>query len=529
MRGLYWLTAVTLVAAAVTTVAIADYGRRHPQTAAAWWNATAQSTTPVVRTAPVRVADVISPSTHTIPPPSLADIKPAIPPVTLPTRVEDVPEHAQLREAALSSLASTSLEVPVLPPASPKTPVVDEFTYSDKPLAPLYVPIQPEAKVVLPPASVLKEVSKLPNIPGVSLNQSGVGSPLQLGNASKKQFESMPDYRTKTGPEVLPGLHAARPETREDDNPVMDTMLAFGELMAAMNPATYLLAVPMDKKAVKAPTQFAAEVKPVTTAPCQDRCCPETPVTAKICVKDNCCTPLTPDDQVIVRTYSVADFTTSAGANHEDLVRLITTMVAPDSWQTRDSNVEYFAQGKCLVIRHRSCVQDQVEDLLSQLRGQVQKQGKSLSMVPSIRHEPTTVVPVDLELVTLAPHQCSERLPRVITNEPARCTDEAFENTIPLRADGRLMPVPMTALEASSLVPAQFQPKVAEAQLVVEGQALTKPRAPEFFPWFLPYAPLPQGPEHCEEELLKRVGFVSYSDDEIAFLFLTACEWEECR
>lgn len=581
MRSLYWLTAVTLVAAAVTTVAIADYGRRHPQTAAAWWGATAQTRTvpvdqektgepapyqtssvgisvpsagPVPPTNPPPPLDLSVPPSGPVSAPSLNlsvpttaqnDLPPSpglpVPP-TRPVRIEDVPEHQVLREAALNNLASTKMDVPELPTPTTKAPVVDEFTFNEKPLTPLYVPVQPNAKVVLPPANVIKEVAKLPVIPGVSLSTPVTGQPRNLTSPAENKFLSMPNYRVEPprGAQVMQGLHAARPAAPEMDNPVMDSMLAFGELIAAMNPTTYLLSMPLDKKAAKTSTNFAiteTKATPVTTAtvPCDDaKTCPSDAVsiTPPTCAAGGaCCKNASASDEVVVRTYSISDFTTTSGTNHEDLIRLISTMVAPDTWQTRDSTIEFFAQGKCLVIRHRSSVQEQVGDLLTQLRGQVNKNVRVSAVTPMVRHEPTVTMPfeVQLELVPMTPRECNDRLPRVITNEPGRCVgDDEFFGMIPMRHDGRLMPIPMP-LESSSLVPAQFQPRVLEPVLVEEGPVVknVKPKAPEFFPWFLPYAPLPNGPESCEEELLNRVGFTSYTDDEIAYLFLLACEWEE--
>jgi len=318
-----------------------------------------------------------------------------------------------------------------------------------------------------------------------------------------------------------------------------------GELVTAVNPLTYLMSMPLQKKPAATPTSFAvpdAKEPPVVALPdprddkCASiPCCPTTaaplPGLSKggTCCKEGCCA-----DEVIVRTYSVAEFTTSAGTNHDDLIRLITTMVAPESWSTRDSNIEYFPLGKCIVVRHRNSVQDKVEDLLTQLKSQVVKQGqnKVSALSPVIRMERTTALPTELELVPVPPCEQSQKLPRVVTDEPNRCLgDDEFFGMIPMRLDGRLMPIPMEMpnLKASSLVPAQYQPKPQEPIFIEEGPASknSKVKPPEFFPWFLPYAPLPNGPDACEEELLKKTGYVNYTDEEIAYLFLMACESEE--
>ncbi|MFT3883847.1 MAG: hypothetical protein QM703_29975 [Gemmatales bacterium] len=559
MRSLYWLTAVTLVAAAVTTVAIADYGRRHPQSVAAQWTGNAAVVTP---SECCSKSSTCSKEDGDLPPPHLVSSEgklssngnavPPLPPLNV--TIDSVPEHKLLREEALKNLASLQPEPPPLPPATTvKEVVVDEFTFSDKPITPLYVPVQPNAPVVLPPAKLMQEVSKLPVIPGVSLSQTG--APTTAAAQSPTGFKNLPDYtfEGKQGTEVMRGLHAVRPNTPEEDNPVYETMTALGELVAAMNPTTYLMAMPIQKKPAAKPTNFAVPVEEDVAVialpnPCDDKrtCCPATsaPVATKpscnkegtcckeagICCKEDKCA-----DEVVVRTYSVAEFTTATGTNHEELIRLVTTMVAPNSWETKDATIEYFAQGKCIVVRHKNSVQDKVEDLLTQLRGQVLKQGQGkVSMrSPVIRIERTMELPVELELVPVLPSEESRRC-RVITEDPTILIgDDEFFGMIPMRADGRLMPVPMTLpnFGASSLVPAQFTPKPQEPLFIEEGPVNMKSKTstPEFFPWFLPYAPLPKGPDACEEDLLKRVGFVSYTDEEIAEIFLTACQWEEAK
>lgn len=569
MRSLYWLTAVTLVAAAVTTVAIADYGRRHPQSVAAVWTGNSQANTvhddckksadsskswvsegppgekysEELQQRPLVLPPVLESTSSTIAVPSLPSSS------NTPVRLEDVPEHKQLREEALKNLASLQPDPPPLPPTTTaKEPVIDEFTFSDKPITPLYIPVQPNAPVILPPAKMMQEVAKLPLIPGVSLSQTGV--PPVTASPTPAGFKNLPDYRFEgqRGAEVMPGLHAVRPRTSEEDNPVYETMNALGELVAALNPVTYLLAMPIQKKPATKPTNFAVPVEEETLVialpnPCDDKrtCCPAaSPIVAakSCCNKEGTCCKEDAKcaDEVIVKTYSVAEFTTSSNSNHEELIRLVTTMVAPNSWETKDATIEYFALGKCIVVRHKSSVQDKVEDLLTQLRSQVlkQSQNKVSSLNPVIRMERTMELPAELELVPVWPSEQSQRSPRVITEETNRCAgDDDFFGMIPMHSDGRLMPIPMSLPQvgASSLVPAQFTPRPQETLFLEEGPASknSKPRTPEFFPWFLPYAPLPNGPDACEEDLLKRVGFVSYSDEEIAYLFLRACEWEEAK
>ncbi|MFO0812873.1 MAG: hypothetical protein U0796_06620 [Gemmatales bacterium] len=536
MRSLYWLTAVTLVAAAVCTVAIADYSRRHPQGISALWSSSSSTITQPVAACPVSCSkeDPAPASQITIPSAPVTISEPTLPPIPSQTAVDlnSIPEHQQLREAALKNLVSMQTEVPTLPPASvverKKEPVVDEFTYSDKPLAPLYVPIQPAAPVVLPPASIIKEVAKLPMIPGVSARNQTAAS---LNAKSPLQIE------VQRGPQIMPGLHAAMPASTGWENPVQDTMNTVAELVAAMNPTTYLIALPVSDKKVSKATNFASvacqpqvkkepvlkpvepgsyppvvyettigkDGKPVTKVVGQwTGCQAETPsvptvnnaaVSMHDSTKPSCC-----QDEVIVRTYSVAEFTSMAGQSHEDLTRLITTMVAPESWNTKDSTIEYFPLGKCLVVRHRSAVQSQVEDLLTQLRSQVQKQGKSpvISRVPGL--QPAS----ELELVPVSPRE-TEQLPRVITIEPNRCVEDIL-GMIPMTPEGRLIPVPMN-VQKSVLVPAQFETNV-EPGWFFDGPAglQSKPKAPEFFPWFLPYAPLPEGPATYEEQQVKPKG-----------------------
>lgn len=505
MRSLYWFTAMVLVAAAVVTVAIAEYGQKKPDNMA--WLVKSSKDKPVETYAPKHYSpgvalDLKQPDQKVETAPVTTIMQPPVKPVA----VEDVPEHQQLREEALKNLASMQPELPALPPNANKHPVVDEFTFTEKPLVPLYVPINPDAKVIMPPAKVMQEVAKLPPIPGVSLNSNPVK---QVDTSSS--FANLPSYslNESRGPEVMPGLHAAKPPVTEDENPVFFTMQALGELISAMNPATYLLSLPLQKKDKNAgtPTSFAvADKKAASCAAltsCNEKkpCCSESTSVAKTTECSQACD----DHSVVVRTYSIAEFGTTACSNHEELIRLVTTMVAPDAWNTKDATIEYFAQGKCLVVRQRQSVQDQVDDLLTQLRGQVLKQNKVSMPHPVIKREMTCEVPQDLEQIPLCPAEGSPRLPRVITDEPNRCVgDDDFFGMIPMTLDGRLMPVPMTlpAVESTSLVPAQFTPKVNQVEFAEEGPAINrpKPKAPDFFPWFLPYAPLPNGPDAYEEQ-----------------------------
>jgi hypothetical protein len=456
-----------------------------------------------------------------------------------------VPEHETLRKEALRNLesmrgdlktpsldltaSSTTMDskIPPLPvtkqpldvPVTKKSiDVVDEFTFDQKPLSPLYVPIAPETKVIVPPPQVVKDVVKLPRIPGVSAgNQFNTPRPETL--------------EVVRGPEIMPGLHAAAPV--EDFNPVQDTLLTLGELFTAMNPATYLLSMPIDKKAAKpaptAPTTFAStDVAPPTTPAevvVEGHCI--TKETAN-CKAGTCCKDASScSDEVAVRTYSVAEFTTTSGTNHEELIRLITTMVAPDAWSTKDATIEYFALGKCLVIRQRTTVQNQVEDLLTQLRTQVLRQNKG----PVISQERTQTVPANLEMVPVTPREDCEKMPRVITIEPDRCHEDEMFTLMPITPDGRLKAVPMTLsrVDASALVPAQFETKTVETGWFEDGPVTKNVyrKVPDFFPLHLPYAPLPQAPATYEEQLLNRVGYVNYTDEEVDMIMMLALECDE--
>lgn len=398
--------------------------------------------------------------------------------------------------------------------------VVDEFTFDQKPLTPLYVPIAPETKVIVPPPQVVKDVVKLPRIPGVSAgNQFNTPRPETL--------------EVVRGPEIMPGLHAAAPV--ETFNPVQDSLETLGELFTAMNPATYLLSMPIDKKATKpaptttAPTAFASSDTAPPTTPAEmvveGHCITKE---AANCKTGTCCKNASScSDEVAVRTYSVAEFTTTSGTNHEELIRLITTMVAPDAWNTKDATIEYFALGKCLVIRQRSAVQDQVEDLLTQLRSQVQRQNKG----PVISQERTLTVPANLEMVPVTPRENCEKMPRVITIEPDRCHEDELSTLMPITPDGRLKAVPMTLprVDASALVPAQFETKTVETGWFEDGPVTKNVyrKVPDFFPLHLPYAPLPQAPATYEEQLLNRVGYVNYTDEEVDMIMMLAFECDE--
>lgn len=570
MRSLYWLTAITLVAAAVTTVAIADYGRRHPQSFAGTLmnarldkepvaplgkpvvHATQMPAPPPMKPMPI---DGNIPQPASVPPSLLASPQPVNPsPAVLPPLptqapafdLAKVPEHETLRKEALRNLesmrgdlktpsldltaSSTSLDskIPPLPVKQPvdvpvtrkSMDVVDEFTFDQKPLTPLYVPIAPETKVIVPPPQVVKDVVKLPRIPGVSAgNQFNTPRPETL--------------EVVRGPEIMPGLHAAAPV--ETFNPVQDSLETLGELFTAMNPATYLLSMPIDKKATKpaptttAPTAFASSDTAPPTTPAEmvveGHCITKE---AANCKTGTCCKNASScSDEVAVRTYSVAEFTTTSGTNHEELIRLITTMVAPDAWNTKDATIEYFALGKCLVIRQRSAVQDQVEDLLTQLRSQVQRQNKG----PVISQERTLTVPANLEMVPVTPRENCEKMPRVITIEPDRCHEDELSTLMPITPDGRLKAVPMTLprVDASALVPAQFETKTVETGWFEDGPVTKNVyrKVPDFFPLHLPYAPLPQAPATYEEQLLNRVGYVNYTDEEVDMIMMLAFECDE--
>jgi hypothetical protein len=288
-----------------------------------------------------------------------------------------------------------------------------------------------------------------------------------------------------------------------------------------------LAAVPMHLMAFPATDRKAAVVAvkmPLDCCPVEGKkaCCPETALAALPATEKMACCPgdkphaCCPDgkccDEVVVRTYSVSEFLTDRKASPDELIKLITTMVAPDTWMTRDSNIDYFPQGKCLVVRHRAAVQTQVNDLVMQLRTAMQSQGEtkvSFSVTccpaPIVQFEKTACVPVQFEVVAAPPLESPLRLPRVFTDDAAPCFDDEFFGLAPMRRDGRLLPVPMLSprITDSSLLPASFTPMADPQPGCFEDGPINKVqerKVPDFFPMYLPFAPLPLGPEACEED-----------------------------
>jgi hypothetical protein len=535
MRSLYWLTAITLIAAAITTVAIADYSRRHPgsffwqespprtqvmeristETSSVACQANPSvccSATPVVVSLPDS-AQPACPACDKQPVPVVSVNSPSIP------TYEEPPEHKQLREQTMQRLTMMqetapalvppipAASCPALPPAQRYTiverkvsgeekrtlvapspavpspsPVSDEFSFpGNKPSA-------PTSATAPPPLA-----SDFAAVPTVSPAQS----PAVLPEAS-----DLPQ-----GAEVLPGLRPATPVKPAQDelaNPVQDCLQATTEAVTLMSLPVHLTALP---------------AQPQTLAPSTPKhanCCPAESQSALIArgldatecthATKPCCKDGKTCDDVIVRTYSISDFPTDKGSSHDDLIRLITTMVAPDTWATRDSNIEYFAPGKCLVVRHRANVHEQIDDLVNQLRCAVQKQsGVNFSVrlnipAPIVRHEKTDCVPVQFEMLPWAPIELPFRVPRVFTDEPPACFDDDFFGLAPMRPDGRLMPVPAysTGVTDTSLQPAGFSPVPAPASRFFEEGPAGKSidlKPPAYFPMTLPFAPLPLGSE----------------------------------
>ncbi|HMP18560.1 MAG TPA: hypothetical protein PKD72_16155, partial [Gemmatales bacterium] len=319
-------------------------------------------------------------------------------------------------------------------------------------------------------------------------------------------------------------------------NPVQDTLLTLGELLAAINPTTYLMSLPAENvkqknATVAAATTFAADAPPATTpgvveteaVPVRECCTPSD--TCPGSAKGVSCKVASPGE-VVVRTYSVAEFSTTSGTHHEELIRLITTMVSPESWNHKDATMEYFPLGKCLVVRHCVSVQDQVEDLLTQLRNQVIRQQNA----PVIRRERTEVTPVELEVVPVVPREDCQQLPRVITVETNRCMDEEVMSLMPITPDGRLVPVPMEPMKGSkAIVPTQYEPAPEDTGWFYDGY-LQKKRVstvPGYFPLFLPYAPLPEAPANYEEQQVQHVSYVRYSMAEVDAIMCSAFESED--
>jgi hypothetical protein len=523
MRGLYWLTAITLVAAAVTTVAIADYGRRHNGKSPAF--AASPITKPV--TTLLAPQPTLPTASVTATPgeaaPAACGTACQAPACPTAIKVDEVPEHEQIKTATFSGLAMMK-EGPVdkqafggFAESRPQAPVQDEFSFPGK----------KESKTSPPP---------------IPMNQP----PLATSATSNPvpSFQKIPLYTPPTtvnaGPEVLPGLHAVKTESDCDANPVSDCLAACAELVTLVSPPTYLAALPMKPTKREVPTicqtpgsqtcqqkqspddakqksedcssedfhqaraewrKFWEVDKPGSKVPgrihggfADSRPMPQ--ATACFDNPSNCCAMAS--DKVIVRIYSIADVAGNSCNNHQELIQLITRMVAPDTWETKDSHIAFFPPGQCLVVRHQAAVLDQVDDLLRQLRSAVQKEGSAGAKLPMpvIRMEPTRFTPGGCEAVPMPP-LC---WPRIITNEPVHVADDEYFGMIPTRPDGRLMPIP-TRMDVERLLPATFLPGMEDGPAT---KAMDK-RVPDFFPLALPYAPLPAAPETCEEEKIRTV------------------------
>jgi hypothetical protein len=512
MRSLYWLTAITLIAAAITTVAIADYGRRHPGSFFWQENAAKSHAMECIATDAPPIPCQMSPSqcspanpvVLSVPAPGQPSACPAcdnqaVPFVSLNTPTipsyEEPPEHKQLREQTMQRLTMMQERAPAVIPPIPAAPlpVSDEFSFpGNKP----------------PPAQLASPVTKsdFAALPTVSPSQSQAPLP--------DAFESQAQ-----GAEVLPGLHAAQPaKPAQDDfaNPIQECLQAAAELVTLTAVPVHLTALP--------PKPVVTNVATTKTG----ECCKPNPTlalstnalaTCPVCLEPtrlpegqavqcnpakSCCQDGKHSEEVIVRTYSISDFPIEKGSTQEELTRLITTMVAPDSWMTRDSNIEYFAPGKCLVVRHRASVHEQIDDLICQLRAAVQKQsGFNFSVrlaipAPVVHHEKTDCMPVSFELVPLAPQESPLRFPRVFTDEPQQCFDDEFFGLAPMGPDGRLMPIRAysSGVTDSSLLPTGFSPVPAPTlRFFGEGPAGKNDdqAPPGFFPMSLPFAPLPLG------------------------------------
>jgi hypothetical protein len=532
MRSLYWLTAITLVAAAITTVAIADYGRRHPGSLFGWstpaqsvpsaepqakWVAehmtdaesrhiprvkdraavllhlpapTNNEAVPgqVDRAVPGRIPELPKttaavdvpalglPSVET--PPSSNPVIVSVPSIPSPSGiVDEVPEHKQLRESTLGSLKL--LQEPSALSLNPICPVETSSIVIHPPAT--------EAKSI--PAVVDefsfpgKEIPQLPPGSGSTSFASAAEPPLPAPQAN---FAEMKDFQPE-GAEVMPGLRVAgRAKPQEDDlaNPVRDCLWVGAELVELATPTFHLMALPVRPKRAPVPA-------PAVQVTSEKKCAPCDSVAAGCCSDSKKCCSDCPD--IVIRTYSIAEFLADKSTTPESMIRLVTQMVAPENWGMRDSNIEYFPQGKCLVVRHRSAVQTEVAGLLSQLRTEVLKEQAvkvTWLPVPVIRHEASGAVPVGYEMVPFPPMEGTCTMPRVITDEPFRCYDDDFFGLAPMSADGRLIPIPTSALEGKeSLLPAGFTP-------MNDGPAgkADEKKAPGYFPLYLPVSPLPVSP-----------------------------------
>jgi RNA polymerase sigma factor (sigma-70 family) len=86
--------------------------------------------------------------------------------------------------------------------------------------------------------------------------------------------------------------------------------------------------------------------------------------------------------KLVRRVYPVADLvlTIPDGSKPPDLVRVITRTVEPQSWQEEGGagTMEYFSDGRSLVVSQTSAVQDQIQELLNDLRACMQDQAKKV-------------------------------------------------------------------------------------------------------------------------------------------------------
>jgi hypothetical protein len=523
MRSLYWLVALTLIAAAATTWAILDSSGKR---AAAPEPVLADEFPPEEECViPARggtsTANARAP--HASPPD-----KPANP---LPP---DDPDLRLMREASLGQLEIMKPTPPHIPPytggkggvVTPQTPtrlassVPDEFSFpGTEPASPRVIP--PAAST--PPSLAWQGGERggatcFAAEPGVASSVAQAGSHADTPAipsaktdhkpAELPSFTEMPEFQPG-GAEVVPGLHAAgrhnKPQEDLFANPVRDTLWAVVELANLLHPATYLSHVSSKTSRPISPVTRNGERLPDSLMP-QDANLPVegglvrwAPPSTQGGDEKDC----KGDDGVVVRTYSIADFLTPAQANPDEIIRLVTQMVAPESWMMRDGHIEYFSPGKCLVVRHRAGVHVQIDDLFGQLRSAVRDQttmmpASHVAAAPVVEHDPAFVQPARCELAPMPSDQPRGITPRVVTLEPGQAPDDDYFGLPPMTVGGRLVPIPTlrSGLTDTSLLPAQYDAAkgAGRSPLAAPGVPTVETghgAVPGYFPMFLPFAPMP--------------------------------------
>jgi hypothetical protein len=74
-------------------------------------------------------------------------------------------------------------------------------------------------------------------------------------------------------------------------------------------------------------------------------------------------------ERLVRRVYPVADLVGASG-KADNLIEVLTTTIGPGSWAPEGGpgTIAYFAEGQCLVVSQSAAVQDEVRQLLEELR-----------------------------------------------------------------------------------------------------------------------------------------------------------------